>query len=237
MTLPAWKCDIIRKMKTKIDSGRQLVFVHTPKCAGQYCIQYFKGTSIINNSHTKYERSENTVAFTVIRDPVKRFESYLNYILQRNVNDPTIHIYANRLNLSLDDIVRNLTLEKVQCLRTIPFRTLAYYTENVDLVLTIDEFLPALTLLGYDTSTVYPKYNVSYKLRGTLNEESKAKIREWYKDDIELFRIYTVENGLAQIQIRLTTRRARRRTVISLGAQRNGQRNDDEQNGREQHER
>jgi len=93
--------------------------------------------------------------------------------------------------MSLDDIVRDLTLEKVQRLRTIPFRTLAYYTEDVDLVLTIDEFLPALALLGYDTNTVHPIRNVSQKRRGVLNEESKAKIREWYKDDIELFRFFT----------------------------------------------
>ena len=59
-------------------------FAHTPKCAGQFFIEYFKRDSQINSlghtregrsNHSRFDREAKVNKFTVIREPIDRFNS------------------------------------------------------------------------------------------------------------------------------------------------------------------
>lgn len=75
----------------------------------------------------------------------------------------------------------------------IPYRNLKYWTTNMDLCITIKEFLPFMQILGYDINKIQhiSSLNVSIKNRGTISEENKEKLREIYKDDIDIYNYWT----------------------------------------------
>jgi hypothetical protein len=69
-----------------------------------------------------------------------------------------------------------------------PYKTLIYWTTNVDVIITIDQLPALLKHFGhtYDDN-LFTKINVSKKSRGTFNDKSVNKISSLYNDDMILF--------------------------------------------------
>lgn len=125
--------------------NKTLIFIHTPKCAGTYVsaiLQYFK---IINKGHNNAIKNEG-INFTVIRDPVDRFESLLNYRLcekhPRNDWPKHLHNVYNNKDITLNEIVNNMSDGEI--LNFKPYRTLVFWSKNVDIFITIDKLFELL---------------------------------------------------------------------------------------------
>ena len=105
--------DIWKQEKKK---NGKLIFVHVPKCGGSYISAVLGDLNIINKGHnsaTEQESRENTT-FTVLRDPVDRLESRLNFHL--TVNKCDLRLWPESLKnilkhpeISLDEIVSKFT--------------------------------------------------------------------------------------------------------------------------------
>jgi hypothetical protein len=69
-----------------------------------------------------------------------------------------------------------------------PYKTLNYWAENVDIIITIENLPKLLNIFGYtyDNALFEPK-NVSQKIRGKLNEENINRIKLLYNDDNLLY--------------------------------------------------
>lgn len=200
-----WKLNIVNEMKKKMDEGYALTFVHTPKCAGSYAKHYLRDLGIRNRGHTRaVKKRRNKVFFTTIREPVARFESLLNYRLgcfRRDYRNNLRNFYGGngltdrrgnqrRVPIgSLNDIVENMTDEQILGFK--PYRSLTYWSQGVDLLITIDEFLPTLDLLGFDITRKHARKNVSKKNRGTFSEETKTRVGNLFAKDMELFQHWT----------------------------------------------
>jgi hypothetical protein len=73
-------------------------------------------------------------------------------------------------------------------LRFTPYNSLTYWSKNVDILITIDQLPYLLRFFGYNyNQDNYKKINVSNKLRGKLNNETKARISQLYRNDVVLF--------------------------------------------------
>jgi hypothetical protein len=72
-----------------------------------------------------------------------------------------------------------------------PFKTLKYWTKNVRLLITINEFLPTLKLFGYNIDKLYPTKNMSDKNRGKLSTENRDRIERIYNKDMEIYNFWT----------------------------------------------
>lgn len=201
MSIADWKLEIIETLKKRIrEEGCKLEFVHTPKTAGTYAKHYLNALGIPYLGHNQAKKHPKRLYFTMIRNPVDRFESFLNYRLEKKQmydfpavlyhNHMAIETYVNQYDLNY--IANNINTPE-EFARLVPYRTLQYYTKHVDLCITIDEFLPMLDLLGYDCSTIdpIPKKNVTMKLRGTLNQENRDKLARVYKEDLEIYHFWT----------------------------------------------
>ena len=173
----------------KKSSVRKLIFIHTPKCGGSYVSTILAHLNIINKAHTPAIKDEG-INFTIIRNPVERFESLLNYRLceQKPRGDwpeNLKYVYEDK-NITLNEIVSKMT--DAQILSFWPYRTLIYWTTNVDVIITIDQLPVLLKHFGYTyDDTLFTKINVSKKSRGTFNDESVNKIKTLYNDDMILF--------------------------------------------------
>jgi hypothetical protein len=191
--IPNWKKEIILKIKEKINNGKKLSFIHIPKCGGCYASQYINACNIINKGHN-IPNNDNEVTFSIIRDPIKRFESLLNYRLSEKnprIDFPKNLQYAHfNKSISINEIVSQFKYKNT--LRLFPYRTLTYWCQNIDLLITIEELEETLQILGFtiDNSNFENK-NVSIKERGTLNKESIQKITNFYKKDVELYKLWT----------------------------------------------
>jgi hypothetical protein len=170
---------------TKEQLSKRLVFIHTPKCGGSYCATILKELNIQNNGHIQAIKNEN-IHFTIIRDPVQRFESLVNYRLGLN----RIPIKYND-NSTLNEIVANMT--DAQILGFNPYKTLCYWTKNVDIIITIDQLPKLLKLFGYTYESRAP-INVSSKLRGTFNTTTRNRIKKLFENDCILFNNYEIFN-------------------------------------------
>jgi hypothetical protein len=166
-----------------------LVFIHTPKCAGTYATQILKDFKIKNKEHSLALKNEG-ITFTIIRDPVDRFESLLNYRLNENLprNDwpmQLAYVYHNK-NITLNEIVFQMTDNDI--LGFSPYKSLTYWSQNVDILITINKLHEFLNFFGYNYNIEdYEKKNVSNKLRGAFDEETKFRIKKLYNDDVILF--------------------------------------------------
>jgi len=173
-----------------LDLTKKLVFIHTPKCGGTYTKTILSTLNIKNNGHnsTVDDRDESTT-FTIIRHPVERFESLLNFRLgMKPLPDwpkHLLYVYDDP-SLSLNTILSLMTDQEV--LGFTPYRSLAYWTENADIIITLDKLHDMLTMFGYlyDKESFTPQ-NVSTKTRGVLDEQSKHRIKVLFNDDIILY--------------------------------------------------
>lgn len=170
---------------------KELIFVHTPKCAGSYVSGILSQLKIKNIGHSQAIPNESNIYFTVIRNPVERFESLLNYRLGETLprNDwpkHLLYVYADKDTIQLNEIVSKMTDEEI--LGFLPYRTINYWTKNVDIIITLDNLPKMLKYFGYtyDKSLFKPN-NISNKIRGKLNQENKDRINILFKDDNLLY--------------------------------------------------
>ncbi len=181
--LAEWKREIIQKHK-----GKKIAFVHIPKCAGTFVKRYCKDFGIEYLGHKK-GGDANVFYFSVIRDPIQRFESFLNYRLWKgDVNSwpKRMHYIFGDENVDLNQIVSKLEDDDFQKFN--PYKTLEYWTTHCHLLITIDELFDFLQECGFENIKENPKENVSTKKRGTLNQESIQKLEKIYQKDIELYK-------------------------------------------------
>lgn len=167
-----------------IKSGKNLIFIHTPKCGGTYVGTILSYLKIENKGHKLVKKNEE-ISFTVIRNPIERFESLLNYRLcdqipRNDFPNELRHVYEDK-NISLNEIVSKMS--DSQILGFTPYKTLTYWTTNVDIIITIDELPKLLESFGYTYDTqLFPKVNVSNKVRGRFNEETIDRLKTLYND-------------------------------------------------------
>jgi hypothetical protein len=191
--IPNWKMDIIMKMKRRIKKERRiLTFIHIPKCAGSYAAQYIDNLHIINKGHHQATPFDK-FSFAIIRHPVDRLESLLNYRL--NAPHPRgdwprrLIDYHYDKSKTLNDVISNMNDSEIISFN--PFKTLKYWTKNVRLLITIDEFLPTLKLFEYNIDKLYPTKNISDKNRGKLSIENRDRIERIYNKDMEIYNFWT----------------------------------------------
>ena len=176
--------------KTKLN--QELVFIHTPKCGGTYASSIFKNLNINYKGHLRAKKNEG-ITFTIIRDPVERFESMLNYRLGRLVSQSRndwperLRYMYNDKTISLNEIISNMTDKEI--ISFTPYNTLSYWGYNIDIFISIDKLPSFLSYFGYNYYLEnYPKLTVSKKERGKLNEKSKNRIARLYFDDMVLYK-------------------------------------------------
>jgi hypothetical protein len=168
---------------------KELVFIHTPKCAGSYVNSILSYLKIRSKGHNQVLGKEG-ITFTVIRDPVSRFESLLNYRLGEETyrSDFPEHLryVYNDKSITLNEIVSTMT--DAEILGFSPFKTLCYWTKNVDIIITVDNLSTLLEYFGYtyDKNNFNPT-NVSKKVRGTFDQKTKDRIAQLFKDDVILY--------------------------------------------------
>ncbi len=191
--LPEWKKKIIEENR-----GKKIVFVHTPKCAGSFVNRYCDDLGIKSIKHNLAEKKTDTFYFTVIRDPLARFESFLNYRLgngNKHSFDERLHPIFKNKSISLNKIVKKMVKSDFQ--RFYPYKTLKYWSQNCQLLITIDELFDFFRELGYHDFVIHPKENVSPKLRGTFNLNMIKKLQNIYKKDIEIYQHWTRPDTLS----------------------------------------
>jgi len=196
MNFPNWKLEIIKKFREGNLKNEKISFIHIPKCAGTYASQYISLFNINMKNHNRAEKPEDGLTFGIIRHPVERFQSFLNYRLgeetpRKDFPERLHYVYSNK-NISLNTIVDSLTDEEILSFR--PYRSINYWAKNIDLLLTIDEFIPALALMGFNTTVEFPQLNVSQKIRGNLTGDRIDRINNLFKKDIRIYNKWTLKN-------------------------------------------
>ena len=170
-------------------NNKKLVFVHTPKCGGTYVRSILSHLGIQNKGHSHYTQNDK-ISFTVIRNPVERFESLLNYRLdeetpRKDFPKELKYVYKNK-SISLDIIVSKMT--DSQILGFSPYKTLTYWTKNVDIIITIENLPRLLAHFNYNYDiSLFPKKNVSSKIRGKFNELTINRITTLFNNDMILY--------------------------------------------------
>ncbi len=174
----------------KIDNLKKIIFIHTPKCGGTYVSSILKYLKIENKHHNQATNNEDFIFFTVVRNPIERFESLLNYRLDKNYFNspcPSYLKYAfDNENITLNEILNKMSDEEM--LNFTPYRTLKYWITNIDIVITIEQLPEMLKYFGYTYDiNLFKPLNISKKQRGILNEENKNKIKKAFYDDVLLY--------------------------------------------------
>ena len=187
-----WKLKYLDEL-VKHKDATKLTFIHTPKCAGTYAGDVLERLNIRNKGHTRaINLKQNELTFTIIRDPVSRFESLLNF---RFAQDPRIdwptHLLPafNNRSLSLNWFVNHMTNEQLVSFK--PYMTLAFWTQNVDICLTIDELKPFLEHLGHRFPDDIEPRNISIKRRGSFNEQVKKKLAKLFGYDYQIYNFWS----------------------------------------------
>tara|TARA_Y100000389_G_C17456128_1_gene518292 strand:+ start:2459 stop:3052 length:594 start_codon:yes stop_codon:yes gene_type:complete len=183
--LPSYWKDIQIKKNTN-----ELIFIHTPKTGGSYVNQILQDLKIKNYEHNQASPNEKSITFTIIRDPVKRFESLINYRLgeinpRGDWPQGLRHVYKNK-SIGINKIINKMS--KKEILNFSPYRTLSYWTKNIDICISIDKLQELLHFFGYKIDlSLYVKKNVSKKERGTFNKDAIKKLSNIYRNDIILY--------------------------------------------------
>ena len=168
-----------------------LTFIHTPKCGGSFVSSILKTINIKSKGHTRADPKNDGITFTVIRNPIERFESLINYRL--NESNPRCdfpkslrYVYKDT-SISLNEIVGKMTDSEI--LGFSPYRSLCFWSKNIDIFITIDKLEEFLSFFGYKINiTEFQHRNVSKKTRGKFNEATKKRISNLYSDDMVLYR-------------------------------------------------
>ena len=189
----------------KYNNLSQFDFSHIPKCAGQYFNEFFKSDSQINSlghirdgiqSNNSLKRLNPLIKFTIIREPISRFESYLNYSLEYGyfqkyfpydllMEKDDIHFDLNYMvkQMSDDFIVNGEGL----------FRNYTFWTKGMDYVFTIHQFEKIYELLNENFNNKLNDPNAkmyknkSSKNWGAFHLGTKTRLKVLFKKDIEIF--------------------------------------------------
>ena len=178
-----------------IKGNKQLFFVHTPKTGGTYAKKIMKKMNIIGNNmpidpHIQATETDNKnhIVFTIIREPVSRFESLL-YFRDKH---PIIGISKTAEDrksmkdyIDINEFVDNQTDELLTSFA--PYRTLCYWSKNVDIFITIDQLKPFLEFFGHNVPSSDYKVNSTDKKYGRFNDKTKKRIAKLYKEDVEFY--------------------------------------------------
>ena len=174
----------------KAKNNANLCFIHTPKCGGTYASQVLRYLKIRNKGHSLANENDG-ITFTIIRNPVERFESFLNYRLGGR-NKPLgnwpkhLHYVFHDKSMTLNEIVGVMSDEDILGFR--PYHSLTYWSKNIDVFITIDKLHSFLSYFGYNYNTDrFKKQNVSKKNRGSLDEAARSRISRLYSGDMLLF--------------------------------------------------
>lgn len=167
---------------------KELIFVHTPKCGGTYVISILNDLNIKNIGHNRAEKDGN-LYFTVIREPVERFESLLNFRLQKEKPYPDwptslLYVFENKNETyNLNYLFEQMTDKEIVSFT--PFCNLVYWSTNVQICITLQELKDFLQLLNmnYDEEKYIP-LNVSNKVSGKLTEINKLRIKIFSKKTV-----------------------------------------------------
>ena len=179
----------IKKKKPK----KKLFFIHTPKCGGKYAGQILKKLKIRNKNHNRATTKDvrNNITFTIIRCPIQRFESLMNYRL--NENKPredwplSLAYVFNDKSICLNKIVKKMSNKDI--MNFSPYKSLLYWSTNIDIFITINKLQEFLSFFGYKyNSEDFRKLNVSKKERGKFNKLTKKRISKLYRNDVILFK-------------------------------------------------
>lgn len=174
----------------KNSDKKELGFIHTPKCAGSYVSTILASLKIKNFGHQQAIPNNKYIYFTVIRHPVDRFESLLNYRLDHpnymyDFPAHLINVY-NDIKITLNEIISKMTDEDILSFK--PYRTLNYWTKNVDIIITLEKLPTLLEYFGYKYDiNEFKQVNVSNKLRGRINHENRERIGKIFHEDIDLY--------------------------------------------------
>jgi len=180
----------VRPILELTTENKELIFVHTPKCGGSYVRSILSYLKINSNNHNQAIHNDNYIYFTVIRNPVERFESLLNYSLSESKPrcDWPVHlsyVYTDK-TIKLDEIISRMT--DTEILGFSPYKTLNYYAQNVDIIITINNLQNLLEKFGYTYDVnLFKPINVSNKIRGKINQENKDRLTKLFADDFELY--------------------------------------------------
>tara|TARA_Y100000748_G_C15383936_1_gene444776 strand:+ start:80 stop:679 length:600 start_codon:yes stop_codon:yes gene_type:complete len=182
IALNKWKLVMQKKKNARVQ------YVHIPKTGGTFVKNVLQKTNITPTSmytigsHPSYKNKKN-INFTIIRHPVERLESFLNYKYGR-----TKHMLDTpKKKATLNKIVSNMNVKKMRNIKK-KFRPITHYTKNIDIFITINMLADLLLFFKYDIEIENYRYkNVSTKVRGTLNKKNRAKIEELYKKDMNLY--------------------------------------------------
>ena len=168
----------------------KLGFFHAPKTAGTYVRTILDKFDIKYYYHNLPTGDEPEITFTIIRHPIERFESFLNYILQEGApreNFPIdlryVYIFKT---VSLDKIIEKMTDAEIITLTGNGYNRLKEY-DTVNHKFTIDGLKPFLNSHGYHYKDI-PKINVSRKERGKFSKDTKERLERLFKEDIEYFK-------------------------------------------------
>lgn len=180
---------IIWKKIMDENPDRKLLFIHTPKCGGTYVSKILKDLDIPKKGHNPAIKNEG-INFTVIREPIDRFQSLLNYRLcqplPRNDWPKRLAYVYNDPSITLNEMIAKMSDAEILGFR--PYSTLIFWTTNVDIIITIDQLHELLSFFGYQYDVNrYSHKNVSAKLRGSFDNETITRLTELFKDDILLF--------------------------------------------------
>ena len=181
---------VIESIKQKKQT-KTLNFFHIPKCAGSYVNKIVRDLGIETMEHRRPTGNEDKITFTVIRHPIERYESWLNYILNedkprnewpKNLN----YIYENKSKQSLNDVLKLMTDKDILGFKN-GYGNLTNWI-NIDIFIKVEQLHWFLSYFGYDYNiNDYQKINVSKKLRGTLDESSKNRLTRLFKQDIDMY--------------------------------------------------
>lgn len=160
--------DAIKKRKR----NKPLTFIHIPKCGGTYIATILSHLGVKNKGHHLATNTDG-ITFAVIRNPVDRYSSLLNYRL--NVSKPrpdcpkSLGCYVNvNTPATLNTIVGG---------------------KNVDIFITIDKLQEFLAFFDHEyDANLFEKQNVSKKTQGTFDAQTKHRIAKLYSKDMLFYK-------------------------------------------------
>jgi hypothetical protein len=169
-----------------------LYFIHIPKAAGTYarviCDQlninhqkaytHKKASKLINDRH---------IVFAILREPVSRYESMLNYRLFK-IKDTSRKPNGNIDDYNdINDFIANQTDDFLLNVGS-SFQTLLKYSKFVDIFITIDEFEDFLNFFGHHIpENLKKRKNQSERPKGKFNNITINRIKKLYAKDIEFY--------------------------------------------------
>jgi len=177
----------------------ELLFIHTPKCGSSYIINILKDINIKHKRHhtpaTQLDQ-QKYITFTIIRHPIPRFESLINNLLDKRKKIKDMPYLNHLFDEETKEWDKTLSLNQIlelfnddQILNNVKtMKSLTEFSNNIDIILTIDQFGDFLSFFGYKINlNNYERVNVSYKIRGGFDMVSLKRIEQIYLKDINLY--------------------------------------------------